>query len=234
MVENQERLENLFYVVEYIQRWFHTNIIVIESGPKPTPMIMEMEDVQCLFHECTDGVFHRTYLLNRGIKFSRTPFVSLYDTDVFFEPRAYMESLKMLQDGYSLVYPYSGKFVDVSRAVVKNGDIDEFKSFAVNSVGGACFLNRKDYWDAGLENENFISWGSEDTERLYRMVTLGYKVGRADGTCWHIVHPRGKNSGPENPYTKRNADEYASIKEMDKATLKEYIETWEWAKQLTR
>lgn len=233
-IDSTERLENLIYVVEYIQVYFHTHIIIIESGDQPTKEILEMEDVQYVFHKKTEDFFHRTKLLNSGIRLSRTRFVCLYDADVFFEPRAYAEAQKMCSEGYSMVYPYGGKFVDVGRDVLRNGDIAEFASFATNSVGGAVFINRGDYWDAGLENENIVGWGPEDNERLARMIKLGYKTCRVEGTCWHIVHPRGTNDGPKNPYTERNNEEYEGVKEMSKEMLKEYIETWPWAKQLTR
>jgi hypothetical protein len=60
--------------------------------------------------------------------------------------------------------------------------------------GGAMFVNRASYIKAGMENEKFYGWGSEDFERYYRWQTLGLKIHRGKGPLFHLTHSRGGNS----------------------------------------
>ncbi len=129
-----------------------------------------------------------------------------------------------------MVYPYSGKFVDIDRSFILDGIIKEHDSYTIGSVGGALFLNKAHYLKAGLENENIISWGPEDSERYARMQNLGYQINRIPGTCYHIKHPTGVNSSNKNPYYEANVAEYEKVKNMDGDQLTEYIKTWSWIK----
>jgi len=135
----------------------------------------------------------------------------------------------LLREGSTLVFPYSGNFVDIERSYIQDGIIIERESFATGSVGGACFLNRADYWKCGLENENLQSWCPDDVDRFHRVKTLGYQFDRTGGNCWHINHPPSLNSGV-NKFTEQNNKEWLKVKEMNKEQLLEYIKTWGWAK----
>ena len=229
-IDSPERLSNLLFVVDYIKKHFRTHIIIVEYGKSPTKEIIELQEVQYVhFREKEEGIFPRTEVINCGLKLCGTDIVSICDADCFVEPRAYVQAVSMLRGGMSISYPYNGDFKEVSRRVIKDGYIEEHPSYAKDSVGGICFLNRKDYENAGFENENIISWGSEDAERIVRMTILGHSGGRVtDACCWHITHPRGINSGPSNPYTGKNTLEYQKVKNMNKSELLDYIKTWSW------
>ena len=99
-----------------------------------------------------------------------------------------------------------------------------------DSVGGAVFCNARDFVDAGMENEKFVSWGCEDFERYERISKLGYSIRRVDGILYHLSHKRNLNNGPKNPYFKKNEAEYLKVKNMNRSQLIEYISTWEWTK----
>jgi predicted glycosyltransferase involved in capsule biosynthesis len=99
--------------------------------------------------------------------------------------------------------------------------------YGVNAVGGAFFVNRSKYIEAGLENENFYGWGLEDGERFVRWNKLGYKVQRVNGVLFHLSHERGLNSiihSPIQSTVKRM--EKTRILNMPKSLLRDEVSSW--------
>lgn len=243
MYDTQERLENLTFVVRYINKHFDTHIVVVDSSPDKfyASLIAEeyrsVENVVALYKPM--GQFlHRTRMVNDILKciinhpdFKDTPYVCINDCDAFFNPEQYIKSVEMLQNGYSMVYPYAGNFMDIPRTIILDGEIRNPYLVNPKSVGGAVFVNKNDYLSIGLENENFISYGYEDDERYERAVKLGLKVGRTDGDCWHIHHERDINSCEKNPNFEANKQEFERIKNMHSGELANEIKTWAWLKK---
>lgn len=232
-VDSEERLENLYCVISHLKMNFHCHIMVIEDiGDKGSRVCCPSDSTwvkySILFRD--DEIFHRTRVINWGIKNVRTKFFAIYDTDCIFDVAALYESVNRLRAGADMVYPYSGRFVNIDRSYIVDGVIKEQVSCATGSVGGAVFLRTVAYKAAGLDNEYLISHCPDDVERYERMLKLGYKVERVDGTCWHITHPVLLNSRPVNDFTKANLEEYNKVKAMSKIELEEYIKTWPWAK----
>ena len=82
-----------------------------------------------------------------------------------------------------------------------------------------------------MENENFISWGYEDNERLHRLTTLGLRYIKLVGTCYHLNHYRSINSSPNNPFINNNKNEYFRICKMNKDQLINEVASWSWVKK---
>ena len=80
-----------------------------------------------------------------------------------------------------------------------------------------------------MENENFISYGYEDNERPERFKKMGYKVGRVNGTIYHMEHARTMNSWFTNPHIENNKNLYEKLSEMSGEELLTYYETVEYA-----
>lgn len=229
--DSQERCQNLVAILEYITENFDTNILIVEEDLVfgTVGHAKESYGVKYIFMKRSiKDVFYRTKVINTGLKAATTPFVAIYDTDCIFPPEQVWDAVNMLRTGSDASYCYGGDFVDIDRSYIATGVIKERESFTKESVGGAVFLNRERYAAAGWENERLISWAPEDVERFYRMQTLGYKITRTGGKCFHITHSRGTNSGPQNPHTQANLKEYLSVRAMEKPMLEEYIKTWEW------
>ena len=235
-IDSPERDENLRCILKYLCKNFDTNILLIEQSITPyyrgrCKMTIDSKvNVIKHHHMLPDPIrintFHRTKVINEGIKLATTPYISIYDADVILKIPNYVKAYELLKQGASLVYPYDGKFVDINRQYIKDGIIKEYDSHVVGSYGGACFLNKKNYIACGLENENIISWGPEDMERHERVLNLGYQVVRVQGNCYHIKHPTGVNSSTKNPYWKANEAEYYKVKDMSREELAGYVKTW--------
>jgi hypothetical protein len=175
-------------------------------------------------------------MLNVMTKLSKTNIVVNYDVDVVFTLDQYVASKLALNTGSDFVFPYNGKFYDIKPDYftnIENGEFDKVDLnrctlFNPNSLGGAIFFKRDSYQKIGLENENFISWGHEDWERIGRIEKMGYKVYRTDGVLYHLTHSRTHNSSGSNPMYKNNEIEYRKVMSMNKDSLQKYINTWTW------
>lgn len=206
-------------------RWLQKNSIKYEIGE-----IREQDLV--------DGMMHRTKKLNEMTRASTTPFVSIHDADVIFQPEQMREAYRALEANEAdFVWPYSGTFYRIHQAPSQEFadtlDINrivntERRNLSVHAVGGAIFVNREKYMAIGMENERFISYGPEDTERYNRMVRLG-RVYRVAGPLYHLHHNMGLQSRDGHKFSRAGKDEYNKIASLADDELRAYISTWEWA-----
>lgn len=236
-IDSEDRLNNYKTIINHLTSLFDTNIIVCESDSKSNEDKLKISDsVEYIFHEDHSGFFHRTKILNIMTKMSKTNIVCNYDTDVVFPEQQYLSSVNKIKEGCTLVFPYGGKFMDVPKRFfdsIKSNNFhdineDQLDLAHPSSVGGAFFFNKEQYGLMGLENENFISWGFEDNERINRINKLGGKICRVPGLLYHLNHERGTNSVPENPFYSKNMNEFYKINSMTKTQLEDYIKNWTW------
>jgi hypothetical protein len=227
MIDSKDRLQNLNCILKYLNENFETNIFLVESGDK----IWFNKLIPCgarhFFTPAVNGIFHRTQQINLGIKNCNTPYIAIWDADCVLPTLNIFRASELLRKGITLVYPYSGAFKDIDRSYIKTGVVKESESYAMDSVGGVCFLNRKDYIACGMENEKLISHCPDDISRYIIIKTLGYKIERVEGTCWHIKHSLGLNS-IGNQFTEANNAEFNKVRKMSKEQLKSYISTWNY------
>lgn len=229
--DSKEREENLHFVLKWLNSSFDTNILIVESGSLKDALAkherLPISNYEYKFTAVEDGVFHRTKQINAGIKKATTPYVAIWDTDVFCDDKSVVEAVELLREGVTLAYPYNGTWCDVERLILLNGVIKERESRVLGSFGGACFLNKADYMKCGLENEFLAGgWVHDDVERYERVKKLGYKTARTEGNLYHIMHEPTKAS-KSNP----SDEEYRKIKEMSREELLDYVnESFIWAK----
>lgn len=236
-MDHQNRKDNLDLVLCMLQQSFDSNYIVGEQGGNNFEYTREWA-VYIPFNDLRH--FHRTQMLNRMCGIAGTPFIANYDCDIIIPPAQLWLAAEELRHGADMVYPYDGRFGRMPRpqwfgqlqqaldiGIVKGAALRGMESDH-NSVGGAVLWNKESFIDAGMENENFISFGPEDCERHDRAKLLGYDVRRTGGALFHINHWVGPNSTPDNPFFKQNNVEIDKIRKMTKQELRDYIDTWAW------
>jgi hypothetical protein len=238
-IEHPDRANNLKTVVDYLTNNLDTNIIIHEQDSDEVRKLLEGQTFQYMRSERTDDLLHRTKQLNDMVKASKTPIVVNYDADVLVEPSVYNNCATAIrQNQADMVLPYSGPCYNVPTAFHENIrktnnviDIDLKKCHLMNpnAIGGAVFFNREKYIEGGLENERCLSWGYEDNERLYRFKTLGYRVVRTNNVLFHLTHHRSTNS-IETPHSTKNAGEFARIRRLSPAQLRQEVNSWTWTK----
>ena len=241
-IDSPERLENLKLTVDYILHHFNTNIIVYEVA-KDKPIYNERNPrVKYIFECIRDNPFHRTRYLNEMALISHTPIIANYDCDVLFNPENYITAAEVIQkNGHHAVFPYDGLFLNVPRTHIPQIqetkklsfiDIDKTENFGRGSVGGAIFWDKKYFIAGGMENEEFVSWGCEDWERIKRFAKLGCRFTRINGPLYHITHPRGSDSSDSNPHYQKNQELYNRIEAMNEEQIRNYINNASWVRAI--
>ncbi|HRG37755.1 MAG TPA: hypothetical protein PK289_04425 [Bacteroidia bacterium] len=235
-IDSPERLENVKCTLKFLHNNFDAKFSVCEYvniGRNFNWDIGQILTAPCLTHVFDEDVaFSRTEAINKAITHPgvKTPYIAIYDVDVIFDAENILKAVKLLRAGFTLTYPYSGKFIDIERSYIKDGIIKPVSdSYVLKSYGGACFLNREDYFKCGLENEHLIGGHvPDDVERLSRIQKLGFPIERVEGNCYHINHPPGPDMGNRNKLKDKNEAEYKKVNNMTKNELITYIETWPW------
>jgi predicted glycosyltransferase involved in capsule biosynthesis len=236
-------LENLNLILEFIKNNFKTNIIVLEAD-KQEHVCSQLIDIK-IYVEDLDIVFHRTKYLNQMVRISTTPYLAIWDTDVILASDQIIEAVQILRDNKAqMVFPYDGNFYQVNH-LIKNLYLQKRDiSILVDNiwrldlmhgsyfVGGAFIVNKTDYKNAGMENENFYGWGPEDTERVKRWEILEFIIKRTKGVLFHLAHPRRDNSWFADKKTEISLrKELLRICKMDQVALKTEVQNWQ-SKQL--
>ena len=239
-IDSEDRKRNLKLTISFLVRYFDTNIIICESDKESNREFVESisSNIKYMFDEDTSGIFKRTRILNDMTKLATTSIAANYDVDCVFMLNDILMAVESIrQNIYDVAYPYNGSFKDVPYTQfihIENGNLQNInlaKCYEINSLscGGCFFYNVEKYYEIGLENENMISWGCEDHERLYRMNILGLRIGRSFGRCYHMSHSRDMN-GKTSEHTANNDIELKKIESMNKGQLQEYIKTFKWIK----
>ena len=238
-IECPERQRNLVFTINRLAS-LKARIILLEADVEPKADTKSFpENVAYIFVEDSNPVFHRTRYINMLLKQATTEIVSVWDSDIVTTYSQIEETIKNIQKGYILAYPYSGEYVmltpDCSEEFIKTGNLNYLEEQNLEPIfnrpfcGGAFFVNRQQYLLVGGENERFTGWGPEDAERLRRVQIMGCQVKWTEkGKAFHLYHPRSENS--------RFFDEDAAIEmrkelvkvcNMNKEELSEYIKTFD-------
>lgn len=231
--DHYHRRQNLLLTIAFIRSNFMTNIIIGEYGGYNFEFLSDY-----VGYEYIDlPYFHRTKMINNLVKLSRTHIVVNWDADNICDPANIIESVEAIRNGTSdISYPFNGDVVRVPRHMfadamslnVKDIDANACQTKGFNSVGHAVVMNKQSFINAGMENENFITWGPEDGERYNRYNILGLNIHRASGPMFHMDHYIGTNSSSNHEWFRQNNAEYEKVVKMNREQLREYVRGWEW------
>lgn len=239
-IDSPDRLENLYAITSYLAKWFATNIILLEADieSKIDKSLLPFE-VEYHFIKDESPILYLTKYKNSLLSKTITPFISMYDVDAVLPVNQITKAIDVLRKGtYAIVSPYSGNFVSVDRLLkamftklcdpeIFETNKNKFCTGTTRSFGGAVFINREIYLQAGMENLNLTGWGPDDIERVKRMEILGYPVKRIPGNLYHLPHERGRNSSYQNGKEHDiHICEYLNICSMRRPELENYIKTW--------
>lgn len=235
--DHPDRLENIEFTTNLLKQQIpDCEIIVFEFWESEQKLKFSSANYDTYLHS-QSATFHRTKALNIMAKLAKFDKVANWDCDCFTSKENLLQAIFLL-DKFDFVYPYNGQFFQMPRIhlkQLKKQGVSYTKQlqypkheYQVRSVGGAVMYNKAAFISAGMENEKFISWSPEDSERYHRWEKLGYKIGRSDGALYHINHWRGVDSSGDNPHYHEGRREYRKIQSMSKYDLRAYVNTWSW------
>lgn len=240
-IDSAERVQNMDIQIEWLSRNLNLSILILEADSFPRYKLKtEEENVSYIFVKDSDPIFYRTLFLNVLLNRANTPIVGIWDTDVILSFEQMLDAVVQIREKKAVMaIPYDGRVYaltpDISRDFGKNLDLEYLNQqipqcqlvLGTMSVGGAIFVDKRQYLEAGGENEHFYGWGPEDFERVERMKKLQLPVYRSAGPLFHLYHPLGPNSTYANAIIEqKNQKEWFCIQKLNGSDLKSYIETW--------
>ena len=254
-IESPDRLRNVISSVGYLAKNFPDCKIIIQEVDKQSvfrekviPHLTNLfgkypENISHRFEESKEAFFHKTRILNDLLLAADTDIVFNYDIDVVYPLSSYSTAYNMItKGGYDAVYTFGcGIYqwaVQYNEVVFHNflksgfdtSVLDSNSRLSPSVMGWGQMIKRQVQIDAGLWNENFISWGAEDCEFHYRIPALGYKVGRINDFVYHLDHSRTFNSHYNNPKFMDNHNLWQAIRTWDKETLVKYYSQQDYLK----
>ena len=104
---------------------------------------------------------------------------------------------------------------------------EESFTFSAPFFVGLCVVTElKTFFDFGMGNENYVTWGMADEEWYIRATKLGYNWSNINGTAYHLHHEY--ITPPKARLWRVNVLEHYKILSLNKDDLKDYIDTWSW------
>jgi predicted glycosyltransferase involved in capsule biosynthesis len=249
-IEHPDRYRNIRILLDFLNKNVETNVFIFESssdGNSKIDFLDKLENLKIkkwIINE--EKEFHRTKYLNIMLDEVETSVVANYDVDVLLSPDNFLECQNNILSGKSdVIYPYrigNGQIMVMRsfdyEAFVKSGYDFSLLAESSNCVrslsecGHCVFFNTDIYRKNGGENENFISYGPEDQERMIRFQRLGYNVHWADSFyVYHLEHYRGSDSSYTNPRFSSNWDEFNKINSMSPESIREYYRSCQYQEQ---
>lgn len=239
-IDSSERENNLDTLLTFLSAKKNTQILILEADKKQCYHLkVAYPNVNYKFVEDTDPIFHRTKYLNDLLSAAKTRIVGVWDTDVIVPEDQMDKAIEEIWTGKAVMsLPYDGTFYMLSSddsALFRTScelsfltsRIDRINWCVKNSVGGAFFVSKEMYLNAGGENEHFYGWGAEDLERVRRMEILGFPVSRVGGPLFHLHHPRISNSWYGSQKLEiQNRTEFLKVCSLTRDELLQYIRTF--------
>lgn len=246
-IESKDRERNLISVLGYLNSNFKTNIIIHEiyKDESKIEFISSFENLKIkhIEEKNSSNEYHRTRQINEALSQVKTKVVCNYDADVILPIKSYVVSEYLIQEGlFDVVYPYGfGKFqMQIDRLF----DRREFnQTFDLGFIGeeylrnerseyGHCiFYNTDMYKSMGGENENFIAYGPEDTERYIRSFNFGFKINRVKDYVYHFEHERTSSSSEDNLNYEKNLELFNTLKVKSPEEFLEYYKNQDYVKK---
>jgi hypothetical protein len=225
-IDSAERKANAETVIKFILKYFDTLLIVLECDSNRKFYLPQKRDnLQYEFIRDHNIYFYKTKYINQLITLTKTPFIAVWDTDsILPSEQVIFTANELRKEREGIGIPYDGRVYkcdeSLSYLFKQTPDINILLKlssslplmYGYHSQGGAFLTSRESYIEQGGENENFKSWGPEDSERIKRFEVLNLPVRYTEGPLFHLWHPRGLNSW----YTSR---------EEEMANRKEFIKT---------
>ena len=248
-IEHPDRLRNAKTTLGFINSHFKTNVFIYEisdDGESKLDFLTDLTNLN-IKHWCvkTEGAFHRTKYLNIMLDAVETPVVANYDIDVILRPEVYMYCQdRIINNGVPVIYPYeggkNGQFQVHQNFDYKGFEKSEFDMGFFNGdtsitvydaeCGHCIFFDTEIYRKLGGENEEFISYGPEDKERMIRFQKLtDDKVEWIrNAKVYHFEHYRSQDSSSANPHFQKNWEIFNSLSNMNGSDLLNYYAVREY------
>ena len=109
-IDSKDRLINTYTILRYIDRYFKTNILLLEADNLSKIKIPYLNtNIKYIFIKDTNKIFHRTHYLNLMIKQCKTSIICICDVDIIIPPAQLLSAVSRIRNKeFQIAIPYSG------------------------------------------------------------------------------------------------------------------------------
>lgn len=155
--------------------------------------------------------YWRSKIINFGINSSANNICIVYDCDILIPKEQIQIGVELCNNHYDLIFPYTNpqydvpqnyfsefyvnyNFTDIQyklhpRQLLHRHNEEKYPVIAYAS-GFSMILNRQKLGNKVFFNEEFVGWGYEDSEYIFRLDKFNAKMSRIYGPIFHVEHER--------------------------------------------
>lgn len=225
---NQERLQNLKKVLDWVNGFSNVEIILVEQDKHSKISHLNLDVNKHIFIK-SDKSFNRSWAFNVGLKYSTTDIIVFGDCDIIMVPQDFVNGLLKLKE-YDVVSPYDtvldltmnesnlllSDIIKINRE--GRGENDNQK---INLCGGITFFNKSAIMKIGGWCEDIFGWGCEDNICAIMVENLLNYIEIKNVKCYHLYHGKAKINMEEY---QKNINILNNFNQMSKEQLQKYAQ----------
>jgi hypothetical protein len=216
-LDSEDRLYNIKTIIKFLNGYSNKpKILIVEQGNHLPKIDGEYEHLPINFDA---DYFHKSKLINFGIKNIDTEYFAIYDSDVLVTEKQFISSFEMLENGkYYYSKPFKFELVNIPKSnhssiptlrekLLENNKINldylnnnltliERESLVSPTPAGGILMAYKQHMldNVGLMSEYFKGYGPEDAEIIFRIKSNLFEIYEEPGLLFHLDHSRTKDS----------------------------------------
>jgi predicted glycosyltransferase involved in capsule biosynthesis len=226
-----QREENMAITLNYLSKLGIKNLIISEHSDYSSKADLEnyahlFASFKVIFNNSNGEYFSKAIAINKGVIYSKTPYICIYDLDCISEKKNMEKSLELLDEGFEIVYPFNRRIKDIEdKTKFKEAydfNIDSSEQNRDWADGGIVFWNKQSFIEIGMLNEYFSGWGGEDNEIIIRANLFKLKQIRLDEILYHLYHERPLIR------SENNKEQLKKMRQMNQKDVLNEIKKWPW------
>ncbi|HEY4789523.1 MAG TPA: hypothetical protein VIH57_25910, partial [Bacteroidales bacterium] len=216
-IELDEQLEALLIVLDYFEKYFRTNVILIEMGRAKKLKFLKYQNIKVSHHfRYNDSPeLQEHFYINEMIKSAETPFVGIWNPHAIVPPQQILRAVGYIRHcQVTMCFPYNKNIFYVDDILgylfrltldcnyFKKNISNMYRSKKIFNFGTPFFVVKDKFVKYGMINELIMDREKEMLERVRRVKLQGGVVSVVEGEQYALNKP--VNNQKETFYKKND------------------------------
>lgn len=225
---NQERLQNLRRVLDWINGFNNVEVILVEQDKHSKIKHLNLKVNNYIFTK-SDKSFNRSWAFNVGLRYATSDNIVFGDCDIIMDPQQFINGLLKLKE-YDVVSPYSSVLdLTLQESNLQLADIikinrpgrGENDNQKINLCGGVTFFNKNSIMKISGWCEDIFGWGCEDNICTIMVENFLTWTIMENTKCYHLYHSKANMDMKEY---QKNLGILKEFSQMSKEQLQRYVQ----------
>ena len=133
-IDSPERKRNVLLLIEQLEQIPNASVIILEADSKRRFKCAESAFISYYFIEDHDPVFYRTKYINMMLSEIKTKIAGIWDADIIVPCEQIISSIKHVQNGCIMSFPYDGGAFTLQSDVSEKYGISRSVSFLMENI----------------------------------------------------------------------------------------------------